>query len=285
MQRPRRLALMNMFLHGVDASETILLGDSIDGEQINVQFDMILSNPPFGSKGSAPTNRKFPIKTSDKQLNFIHHIIEKLKDGGKASIVLPDSCLTSEKAKEIWAFYMDKERSGDSVCNVHTILKLPEGIFAAYANGVRACVIFLEKGQPTETMWMYDARRNTPKVTMKSNPLTNEHFKDFEKSYFQRIESDNFKPHFFAEIQEQGFDLSFVEIVQPEPLRHPVIILDELIIYYESKIRALKELRTKLPLPDNYITHKETNDEVAITPISDKPERKKALASLNGTHA
>ena len=124
VQRPRRLALMNMFLHGVDASTTISLGDSIDGEQNDIQFDMILSNPPFGSKGSAPVSRKFPIKTSDKQLNFIHHIIEKLKDGGKAAIVLPDSCLTSEKAKEIWAFYMDKDRSGDNICNVHTILKL-----------------------------------------------------------------------------------------------------------------------------------------------------------------
>ena len=65
VQRPRRLALMNMFLHGIDASETIKLGDSIDGKQDDTTFSVILSNPPFGSKGSAPTNRKFPVKTSD----------------------------------------------------------------------------------------------------------------------------------------------------------------------------------------------------------------------------
>jgi type I restriction enzyme M protein len=89
VQRPRRLALMNLFLHGIDGSETIQLGDSIDGEQDKEKFDVIITNPPFGSKGATPTNRAFPIKTSDKQLNFVQHIIGKLKDGGRAAIVLP----------------------------------------------------------------------------------------------------------------------------------------------------------------------------------------------------
>lgn len=243
VQRPRRLALMNLFLHGIDASETVKYGDSIDGEQDDIQFDMIITNPPFGSKGSAPTTRIFPIKTSDKQLNFIQHIIEKLKDGGKAAIVLPDSCLISDKAKQIWAHYMDKEKSGKAVCNVHTILKLPEGIFAAYANGVKACVIFLEKGIPTETLWIYDARKDLQKVTTRSNPLREEHFEGFEKSFFDRIANERFKSHTFAEIQEKGFDLSFTEIwIQPR-LPHSDVIIDEMIEDLYRRIELLKQMK------------------------------------------
>lgn len=249
VQRPRRLALMNMFLHGIDASETILLGDSIDGKQDDNTFSVILSNPPFGSKGSAPTNRKFPVKTSDKQLNFIQHIIEKLKDGGRAAIVLPDSCLSSDAAKKVWAHYLDIEKSGNEVCNLHTVLKLPEGIFAAYANGVRACVVFLEKGKPTETLWMYDGRKDVQKVTTRSNILSEEHFEDFEKCYFKRVATDRFKPHTYEEIVEKGFELSFVEIWQPKPLPHPVIIINEMIADYERKIAILKRMKEDLPPP------------------------------------
>lgn len=285
VQRPRRMALMNLFLHGIDASETVKLNDSIDGIQDDILFDLIITNPPFGSKGSLPSNRQFPIKTSDKQLNFIQHIIAKLKNGGKAAIVLPDSCLTSDKAKQLWAYYMDKGKSGNSVCNVHTILKLPEGIFAAYANGVKACVIFLEKSKPTKNLWLYDARRDIPKVTTKSNLLREEHFEDFKKSLIERTTNDRFKPHTFTEIQEKGFDLSFVEVIEPEPIQHPVVIIDELIIYYQRKIASLKELKSKLPLPDNYELKKNEDTDFIASTISYKTERRKAKTPLNGIHA
>jgi type I restriction enzyme M protein len=276
VQRPRRLALMNMFLHGIDASKTIQLGDSIDGEQNTTTYDIILSNPPFGTKGVAPTNRKFPVKTSDKQLNFIQHIIEKLKDGGRAAIVLPDSCLSSDAAKKIWAHYLDAEKSGEEVCNLHTILKLPEGIFAAYANGVKACVVFLEKGKSTDTLWMYDARKDVQKVTTKSNTLTEEHFNDFEVCYFKRIKTDRFKPHSYSEILEKGFELSFVEIWLPKPLPHPIIILNEMIADYERKIVILKKMKEDLP---PYIEQKngdtKTLDKAAVTGISNGTKREK----------
>lgn len=285
VQRPRRMALMNLFLHGIDASETVRLEDSIDGVQDDIKFDIIISNPPFGSKGSLPTKRKLPIKTSDKQLNFIQHIIEKLKDGGKAAIVLPDSCLTSEKAKQLWAFYMDKDKSGETVCNVHTILKLPEGIFAAYANGVKACVIFLDKGMPTEKLWMYDARKDVQKITTKSNQLKEEHFEQFKKSFGKRVESDRFKSHTFNEIKEKGFDLSFIEYIEPEPHRHPVIIIDEMIIYYQQKIAALKELRTKLPLPKNYEQRiDEDTDDTTTSGISYQTNGRQTDSSLNSIY-
>lgn len=212
VQRPRRLALMNLFLHGIDASETIALGDSIEGEQNEDKFDIIITNPPFGNKGAAPTIRDFPVKTSDKQLNFVQHIIEKLKEGGRAAVVLPDSCLSSDKAKEIWEYYLDKE----SNINLHTILKLPNGTFAAYANGIKACVIFLQKGLPTKNIWIYDARTNVINVTKKSRPLNTDFFNDFEKEYLldpnghaKRKETERFKKFTLKQIKENGFNMDF----------------------------------------------------------------------------
>ncbi|MBX7241602.1 MAG: type I restriction-modification system subunit M [Bacteroidia bacterium] len=243
VKRPHRLALMNLFLHGIDGSETIMLGDSIEEDKMPNDLDMIISNPPFGNKGAAPVKRKFPIKTSDKQLNFLQLIIEKLKIGGKAAIVLPDSCLSSEAAKKIWAYYLDKEKSQGSVCNLHTVIKLPEGIFAAYANGVKACVIFLDKGKETENLWMYDARKNVQKVTTKSNPLTSEHFADFEKCFFKRKETDKFKSHNLCEIQEKGFDLSFNEIVPYIKLPHSNLIIDEMIADLYKQIDVLQKMK------------------------------------------
>ncbi|WP_448635440.1 HsdM family class I SAM-dependent methyltransferase [Pedobacter panaciterrae] len=110
VQRPRRLALMNMFLHDINAQ--IKLGDTIYGTPDANLYSCILSNPPFGTKGANQIPaRDFPVKTSDKQLNFIQHIIEKLEIGGRAAIVLPDSCLSSEPSKKLWAYYLDKNIS------------------------------------------------------------------------------------------------------------------------------------------------------------------------------
>jgi len=284
VQRPRRLALMNLFLHNIDASETVKFGDSIENDQVPNDLDLILANPPFGNKGAAPVNRKFPVKTSDKQLNFLQLIIEKLKKGGKAAVVLPDSCLSSQQAKKIWAYYLDKEKSGKNVCNLHTILKLPEGIFAAYANGVKACVVFLEKGKPTKKMWLYDARKDTEKVTTKSNPLTEEHFADFELCFQNRKETERFKPHTLAEIQEKEFDLSFVEYIPPEPLAHPVFMIEQMIIFYEAKIAALKELKTKLPpynedeYENGFLKTSQTLENKEVKGGSGKTSRRKAYS-------
>ena len=258
VQRPRRLALMNMFLHGVNAE--IKLGDTIYGALDDRYFSCILSNPPFGNKGSKQVpDRNFPVKTSDKQLNFIQHIIEKLKPSGRAAIVLPDSCLSNDAAKRIWSHYLDINISKSEVCNLHTIIKLPEGVFAAYANGVKACVLFIQKGMPTETLWMYDARKGTKKITTKSNVLELKHFEDFEKNYGDdpngrsiRTKTDRFVPHEFNHIVSRGFDLSFTEIVKSAPLLHPEIIIDEMIADYERKISALKELKSKLSANDEY---------------------------------
>lgn len=253
VQRPRRLALMNMFLHNINAK--IKLGDTIYGAPDENAYSCILSNPPFGTKGANQIpDRDFPVKTSDKQLNFIQHIIEKLEKGGRAAIVLPDSCLSSEASKKIWSYYLDKKKSNKDVCSVHTIIKLPEGIFAAYANGVKACVVFLEKGKELDTMWMYDGRKNVQKITTKSNSLKLEHFEDFMLRYGKdpngtslREETDRFVSHTLGEIREKDFDLSFSEVFRPVPLQHPTDIIDQMIADYQAKIETLIKLKNKLP--------------------------------------
>lgn len=253
VQRPRRLALMNMFLHGVNAK--IKLGDTIYGNEQDLTYSCILTNPPFGNKGASQIpDRLFPVKTSDKQLNFIQHIIESLSDGGRAAIVLPDSCLSNDTAKKIWAHYLDPNKSYNAVCNLHTILKLPEGVFAAYANGIKACVVFLQKGVSTERVWIYDARKDSAKVTTKSNMLNAAHFDDFETSYgndpngrSKRKETDRFRQFELEHIRNKKYDLSFVEVFKPQPLPPPSNIIDEMIADYEKKIKALKKMKSKLP--------------------------------------
>lgn len=252
VQRPRRLALMNMFLHNINAQ--IKLGDTIYGEVEPIQFSCILTNPPFGTKGANQIpDRNFPVKTSDKQLNFIQHIIERLKPGGRAAIVLPDSCLSSDPAKKLWSFYLNSLKSKESVCKLHSILKLPEGVFASYANGIKACVIFLQKGTSTEEMWIYDLRKDFPRITTKSNTLKLEHFQDFEECFgsdpngnSDRSITDRFKRYNIDEIKNKNYDLSFVEQYKPEILPHPNSIIDEMIFDYQNKIEALQKLKSKL---------------------------------------
>jgi len=252
VQRPRRLALMNMFLHNINAQ--IKLGDSIYGQTDNNFYSCILTNPPFGTKGANQIpDRDFPVKTSDKQLNFIQHIIEKLKIGGRAAIVLPDSCLSSDSAKKIWNFYLNEDNGGDSICNLHTILKLPEGVFASYANGIKACVIFVQKGISTEHLWIYDLRKDFQRITTKSNILKLDHFADFEKVYgsdpnggSDRTVSNRFKSFSIEEIRKRNYDISFVELFIPEILPTPETLIDEMILDYQNKIEALMKLKSKL---------------------------------------
>jgi type I restriction enzyme M protein len=174
--RPRRLALMNMYLHGVEPH--IYPGDTIYEPDRRERYDIVLTNPPFGTKGAnqAPEREDFTIETSNKQLNFVQHVVNILKPGGRTAIVLPDNCLFEDKAGEVFEIVMQD-------CRVHTILRLPRGTFTPYSQGVKANVIFLQKGQPTDEVWIYDARSNVPGITKKDRPLTREHFTEFEKSY------------------------------------------------------------------------------------------------------
>ncbi len=127
----------------------------------------VLTNPPFGTKGAnqAPDRDDFTIETSNKQLNFVQHVMTILKPGGRAAMVLPDNCLFEDKAGEVFKILMQD-------CNLHTVLRLPRGTFTPYSQGVKANVIFFQKGYPTENVWIYDARSNVPGITKKDRPLT-----------------------------------------------------------------------------------------------------------------
>jgi type I restriction enzyme M protein len=142
--------------------------------------DLILTNPPFGTKkgGGLPSRDDFTYPTSNKQLAFLQHIYRNLKPGGRAAVVLPDNVLfEGNVGKQIRCDLMDK-------CNLHTILRLPTGIF--YAQGVKTNVLFFTRGKKekgnTQEVWVYDMRANMPQFG-KRTQLTRSHFGEFETAF------------------------------------------------------------------------------------------------------
>jgi type I restriction enzyme M protein len=184
VQDTHRLALMNLMLHGLDsepAAAGIRYGDTLspEGEALP-KATLILTNPPFGNKkgGGLPTRTDFTFPTSNKQLGFLQHVYRGLKPGGRAAVVLPDNVLFElGVGRQIRTDLMDK-------CNLHTILRLPTGIF--YAQKVKTNVLFFTRGLTekgnTREVWVYDLRANMPQFG-KRTPLTNRHFSDFEISF------------------------------------------------------------------------------------------------------
>jgi type I restriction enzyme M protein len=188
-----RLALMNARLHGMESR--IYRNDTLTefGKSLK-NFDGVLANPPFGTKqgGERPTRDDFTFPTANKQLNFLQHIYRSLKKDGKAraAVVLPDNVLFEDgDGQKIRRDLMDK-------CNLHTILRLPTGIF--YAAGVKTNVLFFTRGKTetgnTKNVWVYDMRTNTPNYG-KRTPFTEKAFEDFVLAYtggipFDKVESD-----------------------------------------------------------------------------------------------
>ncbi|QSJ20354.1 N-6 DNA methylase [Nostoc sp. UHCC 0702] len=184
VQDTHRLALMNLMLHGLEfvpQGAGIRYGDTLspDGEALP-KATLILTNPPFGSKkgGGLPTRKDFTFSTSNKQFCFLQHIYGGLKPGGRAAAVFPDNVLfDSNVGKQIRAELMEK-------CNLHTILRLPSGIF--YAPGVKTNVLFFTRGKKekgnTQEVWVYDMRANISQFG-KRTQLTREHFADFEVAF------------------------------------------------------------------------------------------------------
>jgi type I restriction enzyme M protein len=176
-----RLALMNAMLHDIEGE--IILGDTLSNAGKNMKgFDVVLTNPPFGTKkgGERATRDDLTFPSSNKQLNFLQHIYRSLKRDGKAraGVVLPDNVLFADgDGANIRADLMDK-------CNLHTILRLPTGIF--YAQGVKTNVLFFSRGTEekgnTKDVWIYDMRTNMQSFG-KTTPLKKEHFDDFIKAY------------------------------------------------------------------------------------------------------
>jgi type I restriction enzyme M protein len=220
--RPRRLALMNLYLHGIEPH--IRLGDSIYEPPSAERFDCILTNPPFGTKGAnqAPERDDFTISTSNKQLNFVQHILTILKEEGRAAVVLPDNVLFADQAGEVLKIVAED-------CDLHTVLRLPRGTFTPYSQGVKANVLFFTRGYATERVWIYDARTNVEQITKKDRPLTEEHFKEFEKCYgpdpngkskrkASDSKEDRWRKFHISEVKEKGFKLDGFKWLKEESL-------------------------------------------------------------------
>lgn len=171
------LASMNLYLHGIGTDRSpILCQDSLE-KAPDTLVDVILANPPFGTRpaGSVDIDRQdFYVETKNNQLNFLQHIMVMLKNGGRAAVVLPDNVLFEGGAGEVIRKELLKN------FNLHTILRLPTGIF--YAQGVKANVLFFTKGQPTKEIWYYDYR-TCIKHTLATRPMLRSHLDDFVACY------------------------------------------------------------------------------------------------------
>jgi len=208
-----RLCVMNLYLHGIET--TIETGDSLISDPGD-RFDVVLTNPPFGKKSSITIfsgvgkvdkesliyeRQDFWATTSNKQLNFLQHVKTLLKINGKTAIVIPDNVLFEGGAGETIRRKLLAE------CDVHTLLRLPTGVF--YAQGVKANVLFFDRKPAsekswTEKLWIYDLRTNK-NFTLKTNPLRYEDLEDFIRCYnpekrFERRETERFKAFTYDEL-------------------------------------------------------------------------------------
>ncbi|MEQ9668143.1 N-6 DNA methylase [Coleofasciculus sp. G2-EDA-02] len=266
VQDTHRLALMNLILHGLDSDPQgagIHYGDTLspDGQALP-PATLILTNPPFGSKkgGGLPNRSDFKFPTSNKQFCFLQHIYLGLKPGGRAAAVFPDNVLfESNVGRQIRTALMDK-------CNLHTILRLPSGIF--YAQGVKTNVLFFTRGKKqtgnTKEVWVYDLRTNTPQFGRRTS-LRREHFAEFEAffgddplggsaSLAQRTDTGEegrfrrFSRDWIAE-RDENLDISWLKDEREEEngeLPEPAILAQEAISELEAAIAELQGIVQEL---------------------------------------
>jgi type I restriction enzyme M protein len=216
-----RLCAMNLLLHGVggdsEVDVPVVTKDALAGK--HGEYDVVLANPPFGKKSSVTIvnaageqqresliiNRDdFWATTSNKQLNFLQHIFTILKQHGRGAVVLPDNVLFEGGAGETVRRELLKQ------ADVHTLLRLPTGIF--YAQGVKANVVFFDRKPArekpwTETLWIYDLRTNQH-FTLKENPLKRSDLDDFVACYnvknrHERRETERFKPFTYTDLTKR----------------------------------------------------------------------------------
>ncbi len=248
-----RLALMNAMLHDIHGE--IKLGDTLSDMGADLKnFDVVLTNPPFGTKkgGERPTRDDLTFTTTNKQLNFLQHIYRSLKADGKAraAVVLPDNVLfEGGVGAKIRADLMDKT-------NLHTILRLPTGIF--YAQGVKTNVLFFTRGTKdknnTNDVWVYDMRTNMPSFG-KRTPLTVKHFDDFVKAYQAekrtKVKDERFNVFTREEIEKKDDSLDIGLIADEslsmyENLPDPIESAEEAVGKLEKAVGLLNEVIEEL---------------------------------------
>ena len=172
------LASMNLYLHDIGTKKSPVVYQDSLLDTSDKLYDVVITNPPFGTRPQGSVAIDFDgrgfIETSDNQVNFLQHIMSIVKTGGRVGVVLPDSVLTDGNATKKVRDKLMKNY------NLHTILRLPTGIF--YANGVKTNVLFFEKGKPTKDIWVYDYRTEI-KHTMATKPMTRAHLDEFVECY------------------------------------------------------------------------------------------------------
>jgi len=263
-----RLCAMNLYLHGIGGDQSpIEVGDSLISDP-GTRYDIVMTNPPFGKKSSITImneegkadkesltyeRQDFWATTSNKQLNFLQHVKTLLKINGKAAIVVPDNVLFEGGAGETVRRKLLHE------CDVHTLLRLPTGVF--YAQGVKANLLFFDRKPAsekpwTEKVWIYDLRTNKH-FTLKTNPLRYEDLKDFIKCYnpqnrHDRKETERFKPFTYNELIQRDkanldiFWLKDESLEDTENLPPPEIIARDITENLQSALEQFNSITEDL---------------------------------------
>ena len=266
-----RLAAMNLLLHGMgtaDGDSLIEVRDSLIADP-GRRWSVVLSNPPFGKKSSLTMvgadgreareereieRQDFVATTSNKQLNFVQHIMTILDTNGRAAVVLPDNVLFEGGAGETI------RRKLLTDFDLHTMLRLPTGIF--YAQGVKANVLFFDKkvarpGQPwTERLWVYDLRTNKH-FTLKQNPLRRADLDDFVTAYQpggrgQREEGERWKSFSYDEIMvrdKANLDITWLRDESLEDLDNlpsPEVLAREIVEDLAAALQEFEAVATAL---------------------------------------
>ncbi len=263
-----RLCVMNLYLHGIGGEESpINCKDSLLSDP-KIRYDYVLTNPPFGKKSSITiTNSEgkaakssliyeredFWATTSNKQLNFLQHVKTILKIHGKTAIVVPDNVLFEGGAGETI------RKKLLTTCDVHTLLRLPTGIF--YAQGVKANVLFFDKkpasDKPwTDKLWIYDLRTNKH-FTLKENPLRYTDLEEFIECYnsenrHKRKESERFKAFTYDELMQRdkvNLDIFWLRDESMEDLENlpdPEVIAHEIVENLEFALEQFKGIYEEL---------------------------------------
>lgn len=266
-----RLCVMNLYLHGIGGDETLIKVDDSLRAHPGVDFDLVLTNPPFGKKssltfvnGEGEQSREslvvirddFWASTSNKQLNFLQHVRSILKIHGRAAIVVPDNVLFEGGAGETVRRRLLHE------CDAHTLLRLPTGVF--YAQGVKANVLFFDRKPASETpwtktLWIYDLRTNKH-FTLKTSPLTRTDLDDFVASYnplnrHDRKETERFRPSAYEELLKRDkanldiFWLRDESVEDSAGLPAPEILAAEITEDLRAALEQFEEIGADLKSP------------------------------------
>lgn len=264
-----RLCVMNLYLHGINGERSPISGEDSLKKNPGAVYDMVLTNPPFGTKSSDTVVTEegetaksdsgilrddFWTETGNKQLNFLQHVKSILKINGRAAVVLPDNVLFEGGAGETI------RKKLTETCDLHTILRLPAGIF--YSQGVKANVLFFDKKEAsdkarTSKTWIYDMRTNKH-FTLKKNSLKAKDTEDFIKCYnpenrHKRKETERFKCFSYEEILKRDktnldiFWLRDESLEDPDNLPEPNQIVSSLLEDLESAAGQLKEIQSDFP--------------------------------------